>query len=76
MDSSRVDFLFSRAHSRNTKGGVRGTRRRQPIEEEQRAGQPRSSRCACTRSRVYRGIKEGAVALVRSLVRLPQREGR
>jgi len=54
--------------SRDTKGGVRGTRSRQPIEEERRtANQASPARCACTRSRVYGGIKEGAVALVRSL---------
>lgn len=41
---------------------------RQPIEEERRAANQASpARCACTRSRVYGGIKEGAVALVRSL---------
>lgn len=47
---------------------MRGTRSRQPIEEERRtANQASPARCACTRSRVYGGIKEGAVALVRSL---------
>jgi len=60
----RVPFVLSR----DTKGGVRGTRSRQPIEEERRtANQASPARCACTRSRVYGGIKEGAVALVRSL---------
>lgn len=48
---------------------MRGTRSRQPIEEERRTTNQgaRLLRCACTRSRVYGGIKEGAVALVRSL---------
>lgn len=61
---SRVPFVLSR----DTKGGVRGTKSRQPIEEERRAAnQVSPAQCACTRSRVYGGIKEGAVALVRSL---------
>jgi len=57
--------LFSRSESRDTKGGVRGTRSQSKKNGERPTKKPDSS--ACTRSRVYGGIKEGAVALVRSL---------
>lgn len=54
--SSHSQSLYAR------QGGVRGTSSRQPIEEERRTTNRGASRCACTRSRVYRGIKKGAVA--------------
>jgi len=57
--------LFSRSESRDTKGGVRGTRSQSKKNGERPTKKLDSS--ACTRSRVYGGIKEGAVALVRSL---------
>lgn len=49
--------------------GRRARMKRQPIKERTEWSQPRSSpRRACTRSRMYRGIKKGAVAFVRSSV--------